>query len=260
MISNVATLIQTQITGRIALAKLGDARCIYPFASPQLLNAASRWCNNLPLRFRPRVVLDVGANIGAVSKELFQTYKPVFIGMVEANPILAESLERQSWNCRSRVFSCALGEKNGTTSFNIVRKGNNNNFASSSVLPLSDEAKELWKLHEIETIIIPMRTLDAVWRDCMAGEMLDLLKLDVQGYEMQVLRGGEETLPKTKVLITEMSFFQEYEGQCLFHQLYEFLHCRGFELSAIYEVARLKGWAPLQCNGVFVNTKMEVRI
>jgi FkbM family methyltransferase len=257
MIRAIAAAIQAQVAGRIALGKLGDVRCTSPFVTQKVLNAASRWGSNLPPRFRPRVVLDVGANAGTVSEELFQIYKPEFIGMVEANPVLARGLENRKLNCRTRVFTCAMGERNGTTPFNIVRKGDGDNFASSSVLAVSDEAKALWKLKETEIITIPMRTLDDVWRECVAGEILDLLKLDVQGYEPQVLMGGEGTLPKTRVIVAEMSFFREYKEQWLFRRFYEFLNDRGFELSAMYEITRRNGWAPLQCNGVFVNTRMQ---
>jgi FkbM family methyltransferase len=257
-IRRLAEAIQCQALGRHALGKAGDMRWLSPVAAQRTLAAASRWGNALPPRFRPRVILDVGANTGGIASELIALYRPDFVGLVEANPDLAAKLAHRRFGCRTRVFACAMGERIGRTPFTIVRKGEGDNLASSSILTLSAEAKCLWQLREEKTIDVPMRTLDDVWQECASGDILDLLKLDVQGYEPQVLMGGNAMLPHTRVVACEMSFFREYDEQWLFRELYAFLNDRGFELSSIYEVARRDRWAPLQCNGVFVNTRLPV--
>jgi len=198
--------------------------------------------------------------MGAISEELIQLYHPAFVALVEANPALARRLQARQFGCPTKVFACAMGERSGQTPFTIVRKGTGDNVASSSILPLSAEAKELWRLTEVETLDVPMRTLDEIWSECEAGDTVDLLKLDVQGYEPQVLMGGLTVLPRTRVIVCEMSFVREYKDQWLFGRLYEFLNDHGFELSATYEVARRNNWAPLQCNGVFVNTRMSAKV
>lgn len=258
MIGHLGRVIERQVNGRIALALLKDRRWMSPVAGNRLLSAAHRWRTVLPPRFRPRNILDVGANIGAVATELCLLYKPEFIGLVEANPDLAKRLASMKFGAHAQVFPCAMGERTGRISFNIVRKGESNNLASSSILPVSSEAKDLWGLRQEKQIEVPLRTLDDVWNECGNGRPLDLLKLDVQGYEPQVLMGAEATLPRIRVIVAEMSFFCEYDGQWLFRRLYEFMNDRGFELSAMYEVARRSNWTPLQCNGVFVNTRMPV--
>lgn len=256
MLKGIVRGLETQLCGRVTLRSLNDWRFMNPFLSHTVLLAAQRWGRVLPPKFSPATILDVGANIGSVARELALLYKPQILGLVEANPELASRLAEKGVGYQKKVFACAMGEKVGAISLNIVRKGKGENFASSSVLPLSNEAKSLWDLKAEQTIEVPMRTLDDVWLECGGGCSLDLLKLDVQGYEPQVLMGGVETLKKTKVIVAEISFFREYEGQWLFRQLYDYLIELGFDLSAMYEMARKDNWTPLQCNGVFVNVRL----
>lgn len=256
MVKQAIRGLETHLSGRIVLRSLNDRRFMNPFLSQSVLTAAQRWGNVLPPKFHPRTILDVGANIGSIARELALLYKPDVLGLVEANPELAARLVEKDVGCVKKVFACAMGETEGTIPFTLVRKGDGENFASSSVLSLSREAKKLWNLKAEQTISVPMRTLDDVWAECGGCKSLDLLKIDVQGYEPQVLMGGAKTLEKTKVIVAEISFFREYEGQWLFRQLYDSLLELGFDFSAMYEMARRDNWTPLQCNGVFVNVRL----
>ena len=60
----------------------------------------------------------------------------------------------------------------------------------------------------------------------------DLIKLDVQGFEMEVLKGAAATLQRTRWVLGEVSFRVFYEGQVLFSELAGFLATQGFEVCA----------------------------
>lgn len=62
-----------------------------------------------------------------------------------------------------------------------------------------------------------------------------LLKIDVQGYEYEVLRGAEVTLANVDTIIVETSYRQLYLHQPLFDDIYLFLRERGFVFSGILE-------------------------
>ncbi len=64
-----------------------------------------------------------------------------------------------------------------------------------------------------------------------------LLKIDVQGAELDVLRGAERVLGATEVVLLEASFFRTFRGGPLFHQVVEHLAARGF---VVYDVAGLQ--------------------
>jgi len=79
----------------------------------------------------------------------------------------------------------------------------------------------------------------------------DLLKLDVQGYELEVLRGGEACLRHARAVLCEVSFKTSYSGQPLFADVVSFLNERGFTLHGLGESTALG--APLvQTDALFV--------
>ena len=61
----------------------------------------------------------------------------------------------------------------------------------------------------------------------------DLIKLDVQGYELEVLFGTIETLKSTQAVIAEVSFFPFQEGMPVFHEVVGRLSDYGFIVSDI---------------------------
>lgn len=128
-----------------------------------------------------------------------------------------------------RLHSIALGSENGSASLRVT--GNSD---SSSLLPLAAASRAQFGVEEVEQVRVEMRRLD----DCRAElglEFADLIKLDVQGYEMEVLKGATECLAHAKAVVVEVSFAEYYEGQCLFHDLVGYLARSGILLSALGE-------------------------
>ncbi len=61
-----------------------------------------------------------------------------------------------------------------------------------------------------------------------------MLKLDVQGYEIEALRGCEEFFPRFATILVEGSFMELYEGQPLADELVSWVRDRGFRLSGVH--------------------------
>jgi FkbM family methyltransferase len=102
----------------------------------------------------------------------------------------------------------------------------------SSVLPeLSDVARQVVQL--------PMQTLDDVLREEGMGPP-DLLKLDVQGYELEVLAGAGEALRETPLVLLEVSLVQYNAGSPLIHELLSWMNERGFRAREIFDISRLR--------------------
>lgn len=60
-----------------------------------------------------------------------------------------------------------------------------------------------------------------------------LIKADVQGYELEVLRGATEALASADAVLLKVSFRELYEGQPLAHELIAFLGDRGFMIADV---------------------------
>ena len=105
------------------------------------------------------------------------------------------------------------------------------NSYSSSLLPiLESHVQAAPDSRYLGTQNVQLRTLDSVvgdWPDPVGALGL---KLDVQGYEAQVLAGARTTLPRVAFLEIELSLVPLYAGQAVFMDLVEQAHDLGFSL------------------------------
>lgn len=78
--------------------------------------------------------------------------------------------------------------------------------------------------------VVSTRDVRTVRLDDVIQEPVHFLKLDVQGAELDVLRGAERLLRDVLVIHSEVEFYPIYQGQPLFDSIFRFLRDRGFEL------------------------------
>lgn len=102
-----------------------------------------------------------------------------------------------------------------------------------------------------ETILVPQRTLDSF---LAAGEILppQLLKADVQGYELEVLRGAERVLRSLDAVLLEVSFRHLYEGQPLAHEIVGHMAGRGFRIFDVCSYSQDESGDLVQSDLLFV--------
>lgn len=84
---------------------------------------------------------------------------------------------------------------------------------------------------------IETKTLDALLLESAFGPP-QLIKADVQGYELEVLRGAEQSLHSVDYVLLEVSFQQIYEGGALAHEIINFMGARGFRIYDICSYAQ----------------------
>lgn len=175
-----------------------------------------------------RTIYDIGANVGTWTL-LAKAVIPE--STVEAfEPLAAHcSSFRKNLNAIGgvRLHPVALGPKNGLAELRVTDFSD-----ASSLLPLVAAGHAEFGVEEVKHVGVEVRRLD----DYRAEHELlfpDLMKLDVQGYELEVLKGAEECLRHTKALVVEVSFIEYYEGQCLFHDIVGFLAEFGLFLAVL---------------------------
>ena len=84
-----------------------------------------------------------------------------------------------------------------------------------------------------KTITVPTKTLDNC--DYFNGESIDLIKIDVQGAELDILNGGEKTIKNTKYVLSEVSLVEYNEGAPLIGDVIDKMKEYGFNMLDIIE-------------------------
>ncbi len=191
-------------------------------------------------------LVDVGANEGQFLFPALRFLAPKRALAVEMLPELAQQLERRV-PAGVTVYSCAVGAAAGQAP--CLRSAYS---PASSLLPLVPEASQLYNknLRQTASEIVAIRTLDDICSE--AGfEEIDLLKIDVQGYEMEVLRGAGRMLKSTWRIIIEVEFVPVYQGAPLFPTVYQELQKQGFVLSQIFGQCRSQEGVLLHADALF---------
>jgi FkbM family methyltransferase len=172
----------------------------------------------------PRTVIDVGANVGQFAVAASRIFTGVSIHSFEPNPDCVTILKKHVEPLRNvLVYPIALGDKEGEEVFHV-----NSHSHSSSILPLSRNHLQAFPdAREVNAIKVRVSTLDNVFSGIELAASV-LLKLDVQGYEAQVLRGAVETLKRVDYVVLEASFKPMYEGEMLFLDVVRMLEGYGF--------------------------------
>ncbi|CAK9031239.1 DNA polymerase delta catalytic subunit [Durusdinium trenchii] len=102
---------------------------------------------------------------------------------------------------------------------------------SSMLEPNLPLLRRFVQLEEVTTVVerseMETRRLDDLLGD-IPGKGVDYLKIDVQGFELAVLKGAQKALEETLVLHTEVEFVEMYERQPLFAEVDQFLRQNGF--------------------------------
>jgi FkbM family methyltransferase len=202
------------------------------------------------------LVLDVGANVGQFARSLrIVGYKGRIVSfepLSKAHARLRNVAKRDPlWIVPDPV---AIGDQHGSTVIHVAGDS-----VSSSVLEMLDAHRHAAP----DSAYIGSENVPLAKLDTAASEFLDVqdvvfLKIDVQGFESQVLAGAADLLPRIKGLMLELSLVPCYRDQVIFRPMIEFLDDQGFELwnltpgTVDSETNRL-----LQVDGVFFRTDLS---
>lgn len=207
------------------------------------------------LRYRPATVLDIGANDGH-SVMLFREIMPsVTIYSFEPLAICFQQVAAVlKANPPGRALQIALGEKEETS---VIHR--NDYTPSSSLLTMDQLHRDEFPYTATATEeTIQIKRLDDVAPDLQI--ILPLIaKIDVQGFEDQVIRGGERTLQQAAAIVVELSSYPLYEGQPSFADVHHQLTLLGFVFRGVLDqMLSPKDGRILQFDGLFENTRQTI--
>ena len=210
-----------------------------------------KWLQNMDIK----TVIDVGANIGQAARMFHDILPNAFIYSFEPLQDCFLQLRSNMADVSNfKAFNIALSDKDGKQ--DIYR---NEHSPSSSFLKMCELCKKEYPFTSREAIeTVEVKTLDSIVNELELKDNI-LLKIDVQGFEDKVLRGGMNTLSRVMVIIIETSFYELYEGQPLFPDIYDFLKKNGFVYSGNWEEEKKSpiDGATLQADSIFIKTNIN---
>jgi FkbM family methyltransferase len=174
------------------------------------------------------VLFDIGANTGQYAKAVLTSgYRGKVVSFEPLSSAHSELKKNASafpsWEVAERM---AIGDRNSVISINV-----SGNSFSSSLLPMlathEDAAPDSKYIGQEEAKIV---RLDEMAQSFLADNSKCFLKLDVQGFEKQVLAGAENTLRRVVGIQTELSVTPLYEQQALMPEMIKLISDLGFEL------------------------------
>ena len=197
-------------------------------------------------RATPQMVVDVGANVGDVALHLRRWFPHATIHAIE--PISATFRTLQARVRNDPAIKChqlALGAAPERREIVLRENSELNTLVSDpSIAHATSGARET----------IAIDTLDAF---CAREHItsIDLLKLDVQGFEEAVLAGAQTMLPRTRFLYAEAGFRPENRDIATFDRVFDALYPRGFFVCGFYDPLRHDDCKLLMafCNVLFLN-------
>lgn len=196
-----------------------------------------------------KTVLDIGANVGRFSITARKLFPDAHIYAFEPLPeCLAKAEHLMRGDVRFTPMNLALGLERGETTFQ-----KNAASPSSSFLKVTRAHVSAFPGTGMTTeVSVAVDSLDRV-AAALNLETPLFVKIDVQGFEEQVLRGGEATIRRASVLLVETSFEAMYEGQTLFDGIYALLEGWGFEFKGNLDQAHAPADGRLlQADSLFV--------
>lgn len=175
-------------------------------------------------------IIDVGANRGQFTLACRLALPGVPVVAFEPIPVEAAVYRKVHGHCSAiTLIESALGERGGSAGLHLSQSAD-----SSSLLPIGKMQTELFEhTGEVGTITVAVQRLDDLgcyW----GGRAQQLLKLDVQGFELSVLKGAPETLKSCHHIYAECSEVMLYDGQALRSEVEAFLKAHGFTLRGRY--------------------------
>ena len=172
-------------------------------------------------------IVDGGANKGRTVARLLELFPQACIKAYEPIPRLARKLaKRFSADPRVVVRPAALGFAPATLSLNVLESPT----CSSLLTPTGIRAKHADKPMGVAQIV----NVDVVRLDQELSVPPSIIKLDLQGYELEALKGAGTLLSGVKAVLCEVSFLDLYAGQPLGGEVIDWMEQSGFETEGLY--------------------------
>lgn len=193
----------------------------------------------------PSVVFDVGAHLGQTALHFRKSFPSASIHCFEPTDENFAKLKANTKGKRLiRINQFALGSARTSV---IMKTGQ------------SDQTHQVIRNHEKtpaneEMPRVRMKTIDSYMIDEGVAN-IDLLKIDVEGYELEVLEGAKDALEsgRIKAILAECDFDPKDTQHTYFNDLWDYLRSKNFSFFGLYDVIHYgNGMGIGFCNALFI--------
>jgi FkbM family methyltransferase len=183
-----------------------------------------------------RTVLDIGACRGGFATEILATrFAKAKIHSFEPSPDAFPHLKAKADASDGRHVAHNFGL--GETAETLILHSAVDALPASSLLPSTDENKTAFpQTVKTKDLSVEIKVLDEIAASLYPSIEDDLLvKIDVQGFEDRVIRGGRKTIGRARAVIIEVQTAILYEGQPTFRDIFLELDALGFCFAGVLE-------------------------
>jgi FkbM family methyltransferase len=206
--------------------------------------------------FAPASIVDIGANRGdwsaAVSSVFPDAAYFLFEPVAQFDPMLESFVARHP---RSRFWRAAVGSSEGVVEMDMIFTQDGKPTTGSTL-----QAARHDPAYRVQKTPVQVVTLDGLLASGGFPAPPDLVKIDVEGYEKDVLSGARQLLGRTEVFILECSLYRFWGTNLVFRETLALMQEYGYEL---YDFAgfnrRPRDGALGQTDAVFVRRESRLR-
>ncbi len=198
------------------------------------------------------LVLDVGANLGHYSEGLINfSYKGKIIAFEPISPLYRDLIKKFKKNKNIQIYNLALGNEEKEMEINIA-----SNFGgSSSIMKPKLVKTEFSSISFNKKQKIKVQKLDNIINNISKENDRIYMKLDVQGFEKEVILGSLKNINRIKLIQLETSTIELYEGEKTIDEIISYLYKQGFILIDIIGKLKNKQNHLVQTDLIFINRK-----
>lgn len=196
-------------------------------------------------------VVDLGANRGQFALCIRRLYPHARIHSFEPLGGPARTYRATfARDANATLYPTAVASRAGKALMHVSRWD-----VSSSLLPLGQAQHDNYPLTEVarREEVSTSTLADCLDPAAIAGRAL--LKLDVQGFELDALKGCEPLLDRFQFVYTEASFIELYVGQALASDVLAYLLGKGFDLVCVANLSCGRSPRPIQADFLFSRTR-----
>lgn len=173
------------------------------------------------------VIFDVGGNVGQTATRFHAEFPDAKIHSFEPFPAAFQALTNTARILGTEAHPLALSDEIGTKTLYISRLS-----VLNSVL---QPAKERENAFDGRVLTVQATTIDAFCQQ-HAIDRINLLKIDVQGHELAVLKGAEGFLGSGQIdlIYCEINYLEFYQNQAAWWDIPHYLHRFGYQVHDLY--------------------------